>query len=179
MGSGMPRPPSCSWPSELFLFTMMVAPGSPTAEPSAGSSPAAAAASSSTSHCGQRPAPGGPAAEQSRGPGLELRGGRGSPRSAWHGHAGPPRGLFGTQGSACSSRRAPRECLLSCSPTSVSEGLSTSGKEELWRAAEQSLTLASFAPLAKRSAVHLGFSRKNAGGNDWKMKSGQEAGVTK
>lgn len=111
----------------------------------------------STSHCGQRPAPGGPAAEQSRGPGLQLRGGRGSPRSAWHGHAGPPRGLFGTQGSACSSRRAPQECLLSCFPTSASEGLSTSGEEELWRAAEQSLTLASFAPLAKRSAVHLGF----------------------
>ena len=48
MGKGMPRPLSCSWPSELFLFTMMVAPGSPTAGPSAGSSLAAAASSSSS-----------------------------------------------------------------------------------------------------------------------------------
>ena len=47
MGKGIPRPLSCSWPSELFLFTMMVAPGSPTAGLSAGSSLAAAPASSS------------------------------------------------------------------------------------------------------------------------------------
>lgn len=85
----------------------------------------------STSHCGQRPAPGRPAAEQSWGPGPQLWGGRGSPRSAWHGHAGPPRGLFGTQGSACSSRSAPQLCPRSCFPTSASEGLSTSGEEEL------------------------------------------------
>lgn len=116
----------------------------------------------STSHCGQRPAPGSPAAEQSRGPGLQLRGGRGSPRSAWHGHAGPPRGLFGTQGSACSSRSAPQQCPLSCFPTSASEGRTV----DLWGggALESRRALASFAPLAKRSAVHLGFSKK-AGGN--------------
>lgn len=49
IGKGMPRPLSCSWPSELFLFTMMVAPGSPSAGPSAGSALATPASSSSSS----------------------------------------------------------------------------------------------------------------------------------
>jgi hypothetical protein len=106
----------------------------------------------STSHCGQRPAPGGGAGEAS--PGQVQRQGDGSesPRSAWHAHASPPRGLSGTQIRLA----APYQCPLSCFPTSAAQRLSLSGEEELWRAAEQSLAVASFSPLAKRSEVHLG-----------------------
>lgn len=64
MGKGMPRPPSCSWPSELFLFTMMVAPGSLTAGPSVGSSAAASSSSSSSRGSPQLSSP--PSLRQSR-----------------------------------------------------------------------------------------------------------------
>jgi hypothetical protein len=124
MGRGMPRPPSCSWPSELFLFTMMVAPGSPTAGPSAGSSLAAAAAASSSSRRSpQLSSP--PSPRQSwlsppRSP-VSRPGPHPSPRVE-HG-CGRRRGLEAPRGGeggarrSCPPRRPRARSLLSAPPT--------------------------------------------------------------
>lgn len=106
----------------------------------------------STSHCGQRPARAGRAEEQSWGQGEQQQDGPRGPHSALH--ADPLAPLQPPRIRLPSLRAAPQDCPLSCFPTSASEELSRSREEELWETAEHSLTLASFAPLARRSGVH-------------------------
>lgn len=123
MGRGMPRPPSCSWPSELFLFTMMVAPGSPTAEPSAGSSPAAAASSSRCSPQLSSP----PSPRQRRLSSPPAPGSRPFPQPsprAEHGwwRRGGPEERRGAEGGARSRRPARRPRALLSAPPTVDSG---------------------------------------------------------
>lgn len=120
MGRGMPRPLPCSWPSELFLFTMMVAPGS-WAAPRALSLLAAASCSPQLSS---------PPSPRLPPPGSPFP--RPSPR-AEHGcgrRAGlePPRGDAG--GACWSGPRRPRAlALLSAPPTVLGDPSPKAGLE--------------------------------------------------
>lgn len=124
MGKGMPRPLSCSWPSELFLFTMMVAPGSPTAGPRAGSSLAAASSSSSSSRCSpQLSSPSSPRQSRLSPPGsrVPLPFPRPSPRVEHGcGRRGGLEAPWSKEGGArrsCPLRRPRARALLSAPPT--------------------------------------------------------------
>lgn len=112
----------------------------------------------STSHCGQRPAP---AARRERGAGDGRRPERHTLRLA---HCSP-RSLFGPQDSASSCPSCTLAVPLSSFPTSAPEELSRFGEEELWGTAKQSLTVASFTPLARRSGVHPWGLAEGAHGN--------------